>query len=96
MLQRYQREPTFPLEHKSIHETLYKTPEVSRDTCPHLRGTLKFPPQVKRARFSLPQIEMRVDYTALPGKECRRPCRTLRGGWYLLATGGEPGELVTI
>ena len=36
---------------------------------------------------------MRVDCPALPGKECRHPCHTLRGGWNLLDTGGETGGL---
>ena len=31
----------------------------------------------------------------MPGKECRRPRCTSRGGWYLLDSGGEPGGLVT-
>ena len=39
---------------------------------------------------------MRVNCRASPGKECRRPHGTLRGGWYLLDTGGEPGGHVTI
>ena len=50
----------------------------------------------RRAPFSPPQVEMRVDCPASPGKECRRPRCTLRGGWYLLATGGEPRGLVII
>ena len=50
----------------------------------------------RRAPFSPPKVEMRVDCPASPGKECRRPCHTSRGGWYLLDTGGEPGGFVTI
>ena len=49
MLQHFQRKPKFPLEHERVLDTLYYTPEVSRDTRPHLRGTLKFPPQVKKS-----------------------------------------------
>ena len=49
MLQRFQRKPTLPLELKSILNMLYETSEVSHDTCPHLRGTLSFPPQVKKS-----------------------------------------------
>ena len=49
MLQRFQRKPTFPLELVRVLDMLYETPEVSRDTRPHLRGTLKFPPQVKKS-----------------------------------------------
>ena len=49
MLPRYQRKPTFLLEHERILDTLYYTPEVSRDTHPHWRGTLSFPPQVKNS-----------------------------------------------
>ena len=72
------------------------TPEVSPDIRPHSRGMLSFLPQVKKSLFSPPQVEMRVDCPASPGKECRRPRRTSRGGWYLLDTGGEPGCLATI
>ena len=49
MLQHFQRKPTFPLELVRVLDMLYETPEVSRDTRPHLRGTLKFPPQVKKS-----------------------------------------------
>ena len=49
MLQCFQRKPTFPLELVRVLDMLYETPEVSRDTRPHLRGTLKFPPQVKKS-----------------------------------------------
>ena len=41
--------PRSLLEFKSAFDTLYKTTEVSADTRPHLRGTLKFPPQVKKS-----------------------------------------------
>ena len=49
MLQRFQRKPTFPLELERVLDTLNETPEVSRDTRPHSRGTLSFPPQVKKS-----------------------------------------------
>ena len=49
MLLRFQRKPTFPFELERVLDTLYETPEVSRDTRPHSRGTLKFPPQVKKS-----------------------------------------------
>ena len=35
MLQRFQRKPTFPLGTQKGIDTLYETPEVSRDTRPH-------------------------------------------------------------
>ena len=49
MLQRFQRKPTFHLELERVPDTFYETPEVSRDTRPHSRGTLSFPPQVKKS-----------------------------------------------
>ena len=49
MLQRFQRKPTFPLELERVLDMLNETPEVSRDTRPHSRGTLSFPPQVKKS-----------------------------------------------
>ena len=48
------------------------------------------------APFSLPQVEMRVDCPASPGKECWHPRHTLRGGWYLFDTGAVTRGLVTI
>ena len=42
--------PRFPWNSKgSLTLSLYETPEVSRDTRPHSRGTLSFPPQVKKS-----------------------------------------------
>ena len=96
MLLHFQRKPTFPLELERVLDTLYETPEVSRDTRPHSRGTLNFPPQVKKGPVSPPQVEMKVDCPAFPGKECQRPRHISRGGWYLLDTGVEPWSLVTI
>ena len=49
MLQGFQRKPTFPLELERVLDTLYETPEVTRDTNSHSRGMLKFPPQVKKS-----------------------------------------------
>ena len=49
MLQPFQRKTTFALELEKVLYMLYKTPEVSRDTRPHSRGTLSFPPQVKKS-----------------------------------------------
>ena len=49
MLQRFQRKPMFPLELERVLDMLYETPEVSRDTRPNLKGTLSFPPQVKKS-----------------------------------------------
>ena len=40
MPQHFQRKPTFFLELERVLDTLYKTPEYSRDTHPHLRGML--------------------------------------------------------
>ena len=48
MLQRFQRKATFPLELERVLDTLNETPEVSPDTGPHSRGTLKFPSQEKK------------------------------------------------
>ena len=48
-MQHFQRKPTFPLEHERVLDTLYHTPEVSRDASPHSRGTLSFPPHVKKS-----------------------------------------------
>ena len=41
--------PPSLLELGRVHDTLYETPEVSPDTRPHSRGTLSFPPQVKKS-----------------------------------------------
>ena len=49
MLQRFQRKPTFHLELERVPDTFYETPEVSRDTRPHSRGTLKLLLQVKKS-----------------------------------------------
>ena len=49
MLPHFQRKPTFPLDLERILDMLYETPEVSRDTHPHSRGTVCFPPQVKNS-----------------------------------------------
>ena len=49
MLQPFQRKTTFALELEKVLYMLYKTPEVSRDTCPNSRRTLSFPPQVKKS-----------------------------------------------
>ena len=95
-VQCFQRKSMFPLELERVHDTLYKTPEVSRDTHPHSRGMLSFPPQVKKGPVSPPQVEMKVDCPAWPGKECQRPPRTSKGCCYLFDTGGEPGGLVII
>ena len=62
MLQCFKRKPTFPLKLDRALYVLYDTPEVSRDTHPHSRGTLSFPPKFKKAPFSLPQVEMMVDF----------------------------------
>ena len=48
-LQRFKRKTTFPLELQWVLNMLYEPPEVSRDTRPHSRGMLKFPPQVKKS-----------------------------------------------
>ena len=48
MLQPFQRKTTFALELEKVLYMLYKTPEVSRDTCPNSIGMLSFPPQVKK------------------------------------------------
>ena len=69
MLQRFLRKPTFPLELERVLDMLYKTPEVSRDTRTHSRGTLKFPPQVKKSPFFL----------ASHRDEGRLPCFTWKG-----------------
>ena len=49
MLQPFQRKTTFALELEKVLYMLYKTPEVSRDTCPNSIGMLSFPPQVKKS-----------------------------------------------
>ena len=41
--------PCYLLELERVLDTLYKTPEVSPDTRPHLRGMLSFPPQVRKS-----------------------------------------------
>ena len=43
----FPKKATFPLEQERVLDTLYVTPEVSRDTRPHSKGTLSFWPQVK-------------------------------------------------
>ena len=45
----FPKKPTFPFELERVLDMLNKTPEVSRDTCPNSRGTLRFPPQVKKS-----------------------------------------------
>ena len=69
MLQRFQRKPTFPLELKRVLDTLNETPEVSRDTCPHSREMLKFPPQVKKSPV----------FPASGRDEVRLPCFAWKG-----------------
>ena len=87
--------PSFPWNSKGslTRLTKQKFPEIAIPT-PEERCVSHH--RSRRAPFSPPQVEMRVDCPASPGKECRRPRCTLRGGWYLLATGGEPRGLVTI
>ena len=50
-MQGFQRKPTFPWEVKRVLGMLYETPEFSRDTCPHSRGMLSFPAQVKKSQI---------------------------------------------
>ena len=93
MLQRFQRKPTFPLELVRVLDMLYETPEVSRDTRPHLRGMLKFPPQVKKSpvvpasrrdeSIALLQLERNANIHVAPREEA---------GIYLLWE-GNPGAL---
>ena len=47
----------------------------------------------RQRRSDFPEETRVVDCPASPGKECQHPCRTSRGGWYLLDSGGEPGAL---
>ena len=91
-----QESPHSVFELERVLDTLYETPEVSPDTRPHSRGTLSFSPQVKKSVIFSSSSEMRVDFPASSGKECQRPRRTSRRGWYLLDTGQESGGLVTI
>ena len=96
MLQRFQRKATFPLELERVLDTLNETPEVSRDTRPHSRGTLSFLPQVKKSPI----------FPASSEDEGRLPCFAWKGGrtspthherrLVSTTTGGEPGGLVTI
>ena len=93
MLQCFQRKPTFPLELVRVLDMLYETPEVSRDTRPHLRGTLKFPPQVKKSpvvpasrrdeSIALLPLERNADIPVAPREEA---------GIYLTLE-GNPGAL---
>mgnify|MGYP006996429977 CR=1 FL=1 len=90
------KSPSFPWNSKGSLTCLMKLqkfPEIPVPT-PEERRVSRH--KSRRALFSLPQVEMRVDCPASPGKECQHPRHTLRGGWYLRATGGEPGGLVTI
>ena len=95
-LQRFQRKPTFPLELERVLDTIYETPEVSRDTRPHLRGMLSFPQQVKKSPVLTysNRDEGRLPFFAWKGV-LTSPSHS-RGGCYLHDTGGEPGSLVTI
>ena len=61
--------PCSLLEIKRVLDTLYKTPEVSQDTRPHLRGTLSFPPQGKKSRI----------FPASSRDEGRLPCFAWKG-----------------
>ena len=54
---------------------LYETPEVSRDTRPHSRGTLSFPPQVKGTQGFLPQLEKDLEIPPSTRLEAQFPCR---------------------
>ena len=49
-------------------ETLDETTGASRDTQSHSSGTLSFCHNSRRALFSPPQLDMRVDSPALSGK----------------------------
>ena len=68
-LQCFQRKPMFPLELERVLDTLYETPEVSRDICPHWRGMQKFPPQVKKCPI----------FPNSSRDEGRLPCSTWKG-----------------
>ena len=61
-----------------------------------LERNAEFPATSQEEPRFTPQVEMRVDCPASPGKECRNSGRNSRGGWYLPDTGGKPGGLVTI
>ena len=95
-LQHFQRKPTFPLELERVLDMLYETREVSRDTRPHSRVMLSFPPQVRKPPIFPTSSQNEGRLLCLPGKECQHLHCTSRRGWYLLDTGGEPGDLVTI
>ena len=82
--------PRFPWNSKGSLTCFKNFRSFLRYLSPH-EGMLSFPPQSRRAPFSLPQIEIRVNCPASPGTELRRTCHTSRGGWYLLDTGWNPG-----
>ena len=69
MLQGCQESPRSLLEFERVLETLYETPEVSPDTLPHSRGTLSFPPQVKKSPV----------FPSSSRDEGRLPCFTWKG-----------------
>ena len=49
MLQPFQRKPMFYFGTRKGTCTFYEASEVSPDTLPHSRGSLSFPPQVKKS-----------------------------------------------
>ena len=69
MLQRFQRKPAFPLQLERVLDTVYKTPEDSRYTRPHSRGTLSVPPEGKYSPI----------FPAPSRDEGRLPCLAWKG-----------------
>ena len=64
----------------TVLNTLYETQEVPRHTHPHSSGTPIFLAHLNLSPFAPPHLEMRVDSSALSGKESRSSRRTSRGG----------------
>ena len=72
--------PCSLLKLETVLDTLYETQEVPRHTRPHSRGTPSFPAHLNLSPFAPPHLEMRVDSSALSGKESRSSRHTSRGG----------------
>ena len=62
-----------------ILDTLHATQEGPQDTRPHVRGTLSFPPQLKKSSVSTLRLEVRVHSLASSEKESQRSYRTSEG-----------------
>ena len=73
--------PRSLLKFETVHDTLDVTQKIHRHTWSDSRGTLSFQAQLNLSRFSSPDLNMRVDSSALSGKGSPPSRCTSGGGW---------------